>query len=124
MGTLRVRDLKCFVPARDYALSKRFYRDLGFAETWGNDEVCEFELGGYRFLLQNYYVKALAENFMMHLMVDDADRWWEHIQADGLVERYGLHMARAPELQPWGLRVLYLTDPTGVLWHIADDPKV
>jgi len=23
-------------------------------------------------------------------------------------------------VQPWGLRVLYLTDPTGVLWHIAD----
>jgi|HubBroStandDraft_6_1064221.scaffolds.fasta_scaffold3410890_1 uncharacterized glyoxalase superfamily protein PhnB len=25
-----------------------------------------------------------------------------------------------PALQQWGLRVLYLTDPTGVLWHIAD----
>jgi uncharacterized glyoxalase superfamily protein PhnB len=29
-------------------------------------------------------------------------------------------MAKAPKLQPWGLRVLYLSDPTGVLWHIAD----
>ncbi|MDQ2638980.1 MAG: hypothetical protein M3Y79_00120 [Pseudomonadota bacterium] len=24
--------------------------------------------------------------------------------------------------QPWGLRVLYLTDPNGVLWHIAETP--
>jgi len=32
-------------------------------------------------------------------------------------------MAELPELQPWGLRVRYLTDPTGVLWHIADRPK-
>jgi uncharacterized glyoxalase superfamily protein PhnB len=22
-------------------------------------------------------------------------------------------------MQPWGLRVAYLTDPCGVLWHIA-----
>ena len=77
----------------------------------------------YRFLLQNFYVKAHAENFMMSLMVEDADKWWEHIQATGLVEKYDLHMAKPPALQPWGLRVLYLTDPTGVLWHIADRPK-
>jgi uncharacterized glyoxalase superfamily protein PhnB len=32
-------------------------------------------------------------------------------------------MAKPPTLQPWGLRVLYLSDPTGVLWHIADDRK-
>jgi uncharacterized glyoxalase superfamily protein PhnB len=23
-------------------------------------------------------------------------------------------------MQPWGLRVVYLFDPTGVLWHIAE----
>jgi hypothetical protein len=32
-------------------------------------------------------------------------------------------MAKAPALQPWGIRVLYLADPSGVLWHIADRPK-
>ena len=32
-------------------------------------------------------------------------------------------MAKPPALQPWGLRVLYLTDPTGVLWHIAEERK-
>jgi hypothetical protein len=28
-----------------------------------------------------------------------------------------------PALRPCCLRVLNLTDPTGVLWHIADRPK-
>lgn len=32
-------------------------------------------------------------------------------------------MAKPPALQPWGLRVLYVTDPSGVLWHIADQPN-
>jgi hypothetical protein len=30
-----------FVPAEDYELSKRFYRDLGFHENWGDDQICE-----------------------------------------------------------------------------------
>jgi uncharacterized glyoxalase superfamily protein PhnB len=118
-----VIDLKSFVPAKDFAMSRRFYLDLGFTENWGNDQVAEFQLGGFRFLLQNFYVKAHAENFMMQLMVEDADAWWTHIKATGLADKYKLFMAKPPTLQPWGLRVLYLTDPTGVLWHIADRRK-
>jgi uncharacterized glyoxalase superfamily protein PhnB len=118
-----VIDLKAFVPAKDFPLSRRFYLDLGCAENWGNDQVAEFQLGSHRFLLQNFYVKAQAENFMMHLMVEDADAWWTHIKSTGLIEKYELGMARPPTMQPWGLRVLYLADPSGVLWHIADSPK-
>jgi uncharacterized glyoxalase superfamily protein PhnB len=61
---------------------------------------------------------------MMSMSVPDADAWWERIQRLGLKEKYNLGMANPPTLQPWGLRVLYLTDPTGVLWHISDRPKV
>ena len=107
-----VLDLKAFVPAKDFALSRRFYRDLGFTEKWGNEQVAEMEIGGFRFLLQNFYVKELAENFMMHLMVGDADRRWKHIAEKNLVQEYRLGMARPPALQPWGLRV----------WHIASRP--
>jgi uncharacterized glyoxalase superfamily protein PhnB len=60
---------------------------------------------------------------MMSLMVEDVDRWWEHIESSGLAEKYELHMARPPALQPWGLRVVYLADPTCVPGHIADRPK-
>ncbi len=119
----KILDLKTFVPAKDFELSRRFYRDLGFQEKWGDDQVCELEIGAYRFLLQKFYVKAHAENFMMSLMVENADTWWEHIQRIGLIDKYNLAMAKAPELQPWGLRVLYLSDPSGVLWHIADRPN-
>jgi hypothetical protein len=96
-----VVDLKTFVPAKDFALSKRFYLDLGFTENWGNEQMAELQLGGYRFLLQSFYVKDHAENFMMHLMVEDADAWWAHINAIGLTEKYDLHRVRPPELQPW-----------------------
>jgi len=117
MAASKVLDLKAFVPARDYDLSKRFYLDLRFHENWGDDQICELEIDGYRFLLQNFYTKEQSENFMMSLMVENADAWWEHIKSIGLLNKYELYMAKPPELQPWGLRVLYLTDPTGVLWR-------
>lgn len=115
-----VQDLKAFVPARDYTLAKQFYLDLGFTLNWAGDDVAEFSAGSFRFFLQPFYVKEHAENFMMSLSVDDADLWWQHIERIGLAEKYPGIVARAPAMQPWGARVLYVSDPTGVLWHISD----
>lgn len=115
-----VLELNAFVPARDFALSKQFYSDLGFACVWSNDDIAQFRIGSFTFLLQKFHVQQHSENFMMSLMVEDADAWWEHIQRIGLREKYPGRMLEPPTLQPWGIRVLYLADPTGVLWHIAD----
>jgi uncharacterized glyoxalase superfamily protein PhnB len=120
---LDVLDLKAFVPAKDFALSRRFYSDLGFSENWHNDQVAEFQAGGFRFLLQNYHAEGFAENFMMQLLVHDCDAWWTRISEADLKGKYKLYMAKPPALQPWGLRVLYISDPCGALWHIADKPK-
>ena len=54
--------------------------------------------------------------------VTDVDAWWRHINAVGLARKYTGLPAKAPAMQPWGLRVLYLSDPTGVLWHSAEQP--
>jgi catechol 2,3-dioxygenase-like lactoylglutathione lyase family enzyme len=120
MDPSSVLDLKAFVPAKDFDVSKHFYLDLGFRLNFADNQIAEFQAGSFRFLLQPFYVQQHAENFMMHLMVEDADVWWERIQGARLKEKYNLHMVRPPAMQPWGMRVLYLADPTGVLWHIAD----
>jgi len=118
-----ITDLKPFVPARDLELSKRFYVDLGFKINWSNPDIAELQVGSVRFLLQKFYVAEHAGNFMMSLSVDDADRWWEHIQRLGIATRYPGIMCKPPTMQPWGIRVLYLSDPSGVLWHITDMRK-
>lgn len=118
-----VIDMKAFVPAKDQALSKAFYTDLGFTINWSNDGIAELQMGSFRFLLQKFYVAQHAGNFMMSLSVENADAWWEHIQRRELTKKYPGIMCKPPEVQPWGLRVLYLSDPTGVLWHIAESPK-
>ncbi len=116
-------DLKAFVPAKDPALSRQFYLDLGFTQNWANDQIAEFQIGSFRFLLQNFYARGHADNFMMSLAVADCDAWWNHIQGIKLTEKYPGIMAKPPAMQPWGLRVLFLSDPGGVLWHIVEQPK-
>ncbi|MEZ5320368.1 MAG: hypothetical protein R2752_23400 [Vicinamibacterales bacterium] len=108
-----------FLPTRDFALSKRFYEALGFEKLLDSDDVAIFRMGASSFLLQRRFQKEWAENCMMQLMVDDLDAWWDHISRLDLPGRFGISPPRAPAVQPWGLRVLYLTDPTGVLWHVA-----
>jgi len=112
-------DLKAFVPAKDFETSKRFYRDLGFEELWSNQEIAEIQAGAFRFLLQKFYVEAHAGNFMMQLTVPDLDAVWVHVTEIRLAEKYPGIMLKAPAVQPWGLRILYLSDPSGVLWHLA-----
>jgi uncharacterized glyoxalase superfamily protein PhnB len=118
-----VNELKAFVPSKDVELSKRFYSDLGFTVNWSNPEVAELQIGSFRFLLQKFYVAEHAGNFMMSLGVEDLDAWWEHIQRLDLAKKYPDIMCKAPGMQPWGIRVLYLSDPTGVLWHITDGKR-
>jgi uncharacterized glyoxalase superfamily protein PhnB len=107
-----------FLPSRDFDVSKRFYKTLGF-QILLDSEVAIFEMGSGGFILQRYYHKDWAENCMMQLMVDDLDGWWSHISKLDLPGQFGVPPPRAPAMQPWGLRVAFLTDPCGVLWHIA-----
>jgi hypothetical protein len=107
-----------FVPAKDYALSKSFYEALGF-EKLLDEDVAIFRAGSGGFILQNYYRKEWAENFMMQLMVDDLDAWWKHIEGLDLPGKFKVQPPSAPAMQPWGLRIAYVFDPSGVLWHIS-----
>ncbi|MDH5632153.1 MAG: VOC family protein [Gammaproteobacteria bacterium] len=113
-------EIKAFVPAKDFGLSKKFYTDLGFDLKWTDEELAYFACGATSFLLQNFYVKAHADNFMMHLLVRNADDWWNRLTASGIVDRYGVSMTE-PGDRSWGMRDFTLIDPSGVLWHIANN---
>lgn len=108
-----------FLPTKDFDSSKGFYTALGF-ETLFDGEVAIFGVGATSFILQRYYQKEWAENSMMQLLVDDLDAWWDHIEALDLPAAFGVPQPTPPSLQSWGLRVAYVTDPSGVLWHFAE----
>ena len=118
MSDMTTVEVKAFVPARDFALSKQFYQDLGFVLAWSSDDLAYLRHGNSTFLLQNFYNKTHADNFMM--LVQDVDAWWRHVQAQGLIAKYGLK-AEPPADRPWGMRDFVIVDPTGVLWRIGQN---
>jgi hypothetical protein len=117
-----VKALRPFVPAKDFKISKQFYADIGFRVEPLGDSIAAMHLGSHSFLLQDFYVEEWANNFVLHMFVDDLDAWWQHVASLNLVSRYGVRNPRAPKLESWGLTVAYMFDPAGVLWHIAAVP--
>lgn len=124
MSTLKAIEIKAFVPARDFDLSKRFYADLGFTIDSMSDDMAYVYVGTSSFLLTKFYQKEHAENFMMHLLVPDVEAWWQQVVTQRLQERYGARVT-PPADRPWGLRDFTIVDPTSVLWRIgqAIDPS-
>jgi catechol 2,3-dioxygenase-like lactoylglutathione lyase family enzyme len=122
MANRSVHNLTPFVPAKDFALSRRFYRQLGFVEVASIPKAVRFERDGYGFWLQDYYVEDWAGNFMFCLYTDNIDEWWSHIQQMRLDVEFG-GAARAiagPHRQEGGM-MMQFADPCGVLWHIRQD---
>jgi uncharacterized glyoxalase superfamily protein PhnB len=122
MTHLRVIEVKAFVPARDFELSKRFYQDIGFTMASEGGGVAYFHHGHSSFLLQDFCVQDHVNNFMMHLLVEDVDAWHRSIIDSGVPEKYQVRVGSVV-LQPWRMRDFELFDPSGVLWRIAQNVK-
>ncbi|MGD1900722.1 MAG: VOC family protein [Geitlerinemataceae cyanobacterium] len=118
MGNYRAVEIKAFVPAKDFELCKQFYADLGFELKSSDGEMAYFAAGNTSFMLQNFYRQEHAENFMMHLLVESADDWWQRAYDRDLEARYGVRLS-APADRDWRMRDFTLSDPTGVLWRIG-----
>ena len=118
MSNMTTVEAKAFVPAKDFALSKRFYQDLGFEIAWSSDDLAYVRHGNASFLLQNF--KEPPDNFMMHLLVKDVEAWWSHVQAVGLAAKYGVNV-EPPADRPWGIRDFVVVDPSYVLWRIGQN---
>ena len=118
-GVLGVR---AFIPARDFALSQRFYAALGFEAGHVDAQVAVLTLGESGIILQNYYDKAFAENCMVQLMLEDVDDWWARAVPPTIAADFGVQQPKLPAMQSWGLKVGFIWDPSGVLWHVTQRP--
>lgn len=120
MSNLTITEIKAFVPSQDFERSKQFYQDLGFTMASEGGGVAYFHWGHVSFLLQDFCQPSLAENFMMHLLVEDVQAWWDRVQASGVLTKYGVRVTPLED-QPWRMRDFCLYDPSGVLWRIGQN---
>jgi hypothetical protein len=114
-----IRAFRPFLPAKDFETSLRFYKAIGFQAYPLGETLAELSLGTHAFLLQGHYVKQWAENTVMHVLVEDVGAWWRHIDSLALPRQFDVSPPARPRVEPWGLTVAYVFDPSGVLWHFA-----
>lgn len=117
-------EIKAFVPATDFELSKQFYLALGFEIRWSTDDLAYVHHGNTSFLLQDFNQPEFIENFQMHMLVENVDDWHARVIDSEVAHRFGVTVGN-PEDRPWAMRDFTLVDPSGVLWRIAQNiPRV
>ena len=119
MSNLRITDIRFFIPAQDFAMSKAFYTELGWTELWSDTNLALLENSDHRFYLQNYYAKEFAENCMIHIVVDDAAAWHARVAVLVAGGQFPGVRVSSPKPEPYGALVTYAWDPAGVLLHFA-----
>ncbi|MBI1401927.1 MAG: glyoxalase [Porphyrobacter sp.] len=109
-----------FVPSKDLATSIAFYEALGFTRQHVDESIAVMDYEGATILVQPYWVEEWAGNWMAQLQVANLDAWWTRAEA-ALAGRFAPGVMKPPSMQPWGLRVAFLSDPAGALWHVSGE---
>jgi catechol 2,3-dioxygenase-like lactoylglutathione lyase family enzyme len=115
----KAKSIRPFIGAKNYDISRRFYRDLGFQESIISPNMSYFQTDGFGFYLQNAYVKDWIDNTMIFMEVEDVKRFFIELSALELPAKYdNVRLTPIREL-PWG-RECFLHDPSGILWHFGE----
>lgn len=119
MPNLSVSDVRPFIPAKDFKQSKAFYSSIGWTVKDVGPGLALAELQDSHFYIQDYYIKDVAENSMMHLTVGDARAWYQQVAEALKSKKFPEARVQPPQQQPYGAIVTFVHDPTGVLLHLC-----
>jgi len=116
----QAKSIRAFIGAKEYAISRNFYKDLGFEESVISAQLSYFKVfGTMGFYLQNAYVEDWINNSMIFVEVDNIERYYNELDALGLPAKYeGVRLSPIRN-DSWG-RECFLHDPSGVLWHFGE----
>ena len=111
--------IRPFIGAKDFEVSRSFYRDLGFQESILTHNLSYFKSQGLGFYLQDAYVQDWIDNSMVFLEVDNIDRYWKELLALDLATKYKNVKLTSIRDYDWG-RECFMHDPSGILWHFGE----
>ena len=114
--------IRPFIGARDFAVSRRFYRTFGFTEVVLSPGMSYFSLQNVGFYLQDAYVRDWIDNTMLFLEVADVEQYWVELAALDLPGEYEGVRVTPIRQEAWG-KEGFVYDPSGVLWHIGEFNK-
>jgi hypothetical protein len=113
------RSIRPFVGAKDFEVSRNFYRDLGFEETVLSHNLSLFKSGGLGFYLQDAYVKDWIDNTMIFMEVENVEQYFNELLSLDLTAKYKNVRLVPIRRHDWGSEC-FLHDPSGILWHFGE----
>lgn len=113
------KSIRPFIGAKDYAISRSFYQDMGFQEVVLSANMSYFERNGLGFYLQNAYVKDWIDNTMVFMEVENVAQFWDELQALNLLQKYETVKLVPIRTLDWG-KECFVHGPSGILWHFGE----
>jgi hypothetical protein len=115
----KFKSIRPFIGAKNFEVSRNFYKDLGFVELELPNNLSVFSVDNkLSFYLQKAYVKDWVDNSMLFLEVEDIESYLSEIKNKNLTEKYPKVKLSEVVNHPWG-KVFFLHDPSGILWQIG-----
>ncbi len=114
-----MKSIRPFIGAKDFEISRNFYRDLGFDEVVLSKDMSLFRNEHIGFYLQNYYAKDWIDNLMVFVEVENVETYWQSLLKLDLSKKYPEAKIKPIVQYDWG-KECFVHDPSGVLWHFGE----
>ena len=111
--------IRPFIGAKNFEISRNFYKDLGFQETVLSANMSLFRSAELGFYLQDAYVKDWIDNTMVFMEIQNTVEYFQGLLALNLDAKYEGVKLTPVRQQDWGSEC-YLHDPSGILWHFGE----
>ncbi len=113
------KSIRTFIGAKDFSISRNFYKDLGYQESVISADLSYFNIyASLGFYLQNAYIEDWINNSMIFVEVEHVTDYYNNILKLDLATKYtGVRLLPIVE-QTWGSE-FFLHNPSGVLWHFG-----
>ena len=117
------KSVRTFIGAKDFEMSRSFYKDLGFQESIISKNMSYFNIfESLGFYLQDAYVEDWVNNSMIFLEVNNVEQYYYELQTLGLHNKYTNVKLVPVRNDDWG-KECFLHDPSGILWHFGEFNK-
>ncbi len=115
----KVNSIRPFIGAKNFDISRRFYKEIGFQEVVVNPTLSLFTVQELGFYLQKAYVPDWVDNTMIFFQAENVDLLYKDLKALNLSEKYTGARLVATRIESWG-KECFLYDPSGILLHFGE----
>ncbi|WOD44517.1 glyoxalase [Hwangdonia lutea] len=114
----QIKSIRPFIGAKNYTISRQFYKDFGFEEIKTSEKMSYFKLGDFGFYLQDAHIKDWIDNTMVFLEIDNVEEHLSNLKKRNLEEKYNGVKISEINYNDWG-KEYFVHDPSVILWHVG-----